>query len=122
MLDHPLAFPKELGEPRCHATNPEQLFAAGYVCFENALMRVVREPKSLVQGSSSVTAHVRIGCEADFDFRMSVTLEVLVAGRDRSEIEDMARVAHEDVCPYSKASRGNIDMQTGLKEPASSRA
>lgn len=62
VLDLPLAHPKELGGPGGHATNPEQLFAAGYAaCFENAFMRVARERKApLAQGASSVTAHVSI--------------------------------------------------------------
>ncbi len=101
VLDLPLAFPKELGGSGGHATNPEQLFAAGYAaCFENALMRVARERKApLAQGSSYVTAHVGIGREADGYFRLSVKIEVSVAGRERSEIEELARIAHEEVCP-----------------------
>jgi Ohr subfamily peroxiredoxin len=63
VLDVPLLYPKELGGPGGAATNPEQLFAAGYAaCFENALMRVARERKAPLQGSS-VTAHVGIGRE-----------------------------------------------------------
>jgi osmotically inducible protein OsmC len=110
VLDLPLAFPKELGGPGGAATNPEQLFAAGYAaCFENALMRVARERKAPLQGSS-VTAHVGIGREADGYFRLKVDLEVSVPGRDQAEVEDLARIAHEEVCPYSRATRSNIEV------------
>ena len=110
VLDHPLAMPKELGGPGGAATNPEQLFAAGYAaCFENALLRVARERKVPIR-ESSVTARVGIGREADGYFRLAVELDVSAPGRDRAEIEGIARTAHEEVCPYSRATRGNIDV------------
>lgn len=110
VLDHPLALPKELGGPGGAATNPEQLFAAGYAaCFENALLRVARERKAPIR-ESSVTAHVGIGREADGYFRLQATLEVSVPGRERAEIEEIARIAHEEVCPYSRATRGNMEV------------
>jgi Ohr subfamily peroxiredoxin len=110
VLDLQLAFPKELGGPGGAATNPEQLFAAGYAaCFENALMRVARERKAPL-GESSVTAHVGIGREESGFFKLAVELEISVPGRDRLEIEEMVRIAHEEVCPYSRATRGNIDV------------
>ena len=110
VLDHVLAHPKELGGPGGHATNPEQLFAAGYAaCFENALLRVARERKAPIT-ESSVTAHIGIGREDDGFFRLSAELEVSVPNRDRREIEDFARIAHEEVCPYSRATRGNMDV------------
>ncbi len=110
VLDHVLAHPKELGGPGGHATNPEQLFAAGYAaCFENALLRVARERKTPLT-QSSVTAHVGIGREDDGYFRLEATLEVSAPGRDRAEIEELARIAHEEVCPYSRATRGNMQV------------
>jgi Ohr subfamily peroxiredoxin len=110
VLNLQLAHPKELGGSGGAATNPEQLFAAGYAaCFENALMRVARERKKPLNGSS-VTAHVGIGRETDGYFRLVVTLEVSAPGRDRAEVEEIARIAHEEVCPYSRATRGNIEV------------
>ena len=110
VLDVQLAHPKELGGPGGAATNPEQLFAAGYAaCFENALLRVAREAKAPIR-ESSVTAHVGIGREADGFFHLTVELEVSVPNRDRAEIEEMARITHEQVCPYSRATRGNISV------------
>ena len=111
VLDTPLAHPKELGG---HATNPEQLFAAGYAaCFENALLRVARERKAPLR-ESSVTARVGIGRETDGFFWSAVALEVSVPGRSRDEIEKLARIAHAEVCPYSRATRGNIDVAVSL--------
>ncbi len=110
VLDVPLLYPKEFGGPGGAATNPEQLFDAGYAaCFENALMRVARERKAPLQGSS-VTAHVGIGREEDGYFRLKVDLEVSAPGRERAELEEFARIAHEEVCPYSRATRGNIEV------------
>ena len=109
-LDVKLATPKELGGGGGEGNNPEQLFAAGYAaCFENALLRVARERKAPIR-ESHVTAHVGIGREADGYFRLAVALEVSVPGRDRAEVEEMVRVAHEEVCPYSQATRGNIEV------------
>ena len=110
VLDQPLALPKELGGPGGAATNPEQLFAAGYAaCFENALLRVARDRKAPIR-ESSVTARVGIGREESDFFRLAVELEVSVPERDRAEVEEMVRIAHEEVCPYSRATRGNIEV------------
>ncbi|MFC7052600.1 organic hydroperoxide resistance protein [Hansschlegelia quercus] len=111
VLDQPLALPKELGGPGGAATNPEQLFDAGYAgCFENALLRVAREKKAPI-GESSVTAHVCIGRGPDGFFRLTAVLEVAAPGRDRAEVEEFVRIAHEEVCPYSRATRGNMDVR-----------
>lgn len=110
VLDLPLALPKELGGPGGAVTNPEQLFAAGYAaCFENALLRVARERKAPIR-DSSVTAHVGIGRGVDGFFRLSVAMDVSIPGRDPAEVEEMVRIAHEEVCPYSRATRGNLDV------------
>ncbi len=111
VLDLALALPKELGGMGGAATNPEQLFAAGYAaCFENALLRVARERKAPIR-ESSVTARVGIGREESGYFRLTVALKVSVPGRDRAEVEEMVRTAHAEVCPYSRATRGNIEVE-----------
>lgn len=118
VLDLQLAYPRELGGPGGAATNPEQLFAAGYAaCFENALMRAARERKTPLSGSS-VTAHVGIGREEDGYFRLKVDLEISAPGRERAEIEELARIAHEEVCPYSRATRGNIEVNLRVVSPS----
>ena len=111
VLDLKLAYPKELGGPGGVATNPEQLFAAGYAaCFENALLRVARERKQPIR-ESKVTAHVTIGRNEKNFFELAVQLEVSVPDRDRAEIEELVKVANEEVCPYSRATRGNIEVR-----------
>jgi lipoyl-dependent peroxiredoxin len=108
VLDLHLAYPRELGGPGGAATNPEQLFAAGYAaCFENALLRVARERKQPIQ-QSSATAHVTIGRNDKGFFELAVDLEVSVPDRDRGEIEQLVKIAHEEVCPYSRA---NIEVK-----------
>lgn len=110
MLDLPLSMPKELGGSGRAATNPEQLFAAGYAaCFENALLRAARERKIPVK-ESTVTARVGIGRKDNGRFGLTVALDVTVPGVERSEAEALAQAAHEEVCPYSHATRGNIDV------------
>ena len=110
VLDLSLAHPKELGGPGGEATNPEQLFAAGYAaCFASALLRVARDRQAPLK-ESSVTARVGIGRDERNRFKLRVALEVSAPGRDPAEVADMARVAHEEICPYSHATRGNIDV------------
>ncbi|MBV9783449.1 MAG: organic hydroperoxide resistance protein [Acidisphaera sp.] len=114
VLDTPLALPKELGGAGGAATNPEQLFAAGYAaCFENAVLRVARERKAPIR-ESTVTAHVGIGRDEQGYFNLTVALVVSVPGREPAEIEEIARVAHETVCPYSRATRGNIEVTVSV--------
>jgi osmotically inducible protein OsmC len=108
--DTPLALPKELGGPGGNATNPEQLFVAGYAAFfENAPMRVARERKAPTGTCPSQPGSASGGRRAAI-FRLAVELEVSVPGRDRVEVEELARIAHEEVCPYSPATRGNVEL------------
>jgi Ohr subfamily peroxiredoxin len=94
VLDLSFAHPKEHGGPRGEATNPEQLFAAGHAaCFASALLRVARERQALK--GSSVTARVGIGRDERNRFKLQVAPEISAPGRDRVEIENIARVAHE---------------------------
>ena len=109
-----LAVPKELGGPGGVATNPEQLFAAGYAaCFDNAMIRVARRMR-LSTGGYRVTARVGIGAVEGGRFQLAV--ELLVT---RPEVEDAAQAqavldAAHQVCPYSNATRGNIDVAVTL--------
>ena len=108
ILDLPLSMPKELGGSGRAATNPEQLFAAGYAaCFENALLRAARERKVAI-GNSTVTAKVGIGRKENGRFGLAVDLQVSIPGLARQEAEALARLAHDEICPYSNATRGNI--------------
>lgn len=118
VLDLPLSMPKELGGlGKPGTTNPEQLLAAGYAaCFENALRRVVRERKVKLNGSS-VTAKVGIGRMENGRFNLRVNLAVSLPDLERSVAEELVRTAHEEVCPYSRATRGNIDVNVTVVQP-----
>ncbi|MGA4721212.1 organic hydroperoxide resistance protein [Fictibacillus nanhaiensis] len=110
VLNHELAMPKALGgSGNENATNPEQLFAAGYAaCFDSALNLVARQAKKRIQ--SKVTAEVSIGKDTDGGFKLAVVLNVGVNGVTQEEAEELVKTAH-GVCPYSKATSGNIDVE-----------
>ena len=107
-IDLDLAFPPEMGGTGA-GSNPEQLFAAGYAaCFHSALRFVARrQPAEL--GDSTVTAQVGIGPE-DGAFGLVVTLIIHVPGMERDKARELADAAHQ-VCPYSRATRGNISVE-----------
>ncbi len=111
VIDLPLSMPKELGGlGKPGTTNPEELFAAGYAaCFENAMLRAARERKVRLEGSS-VTARVGIGRMESGRFNLKVDLAVTLKGVPRAEAEALAEAAHEEICPYSRATRGNIEV------------
>ena len=116
LIDVDLAPPPELGGPG-GATNPEQLFAAGYAaCFHSALRRVARRQKANVDGST-VTARVGIGPNGAIGFGLAVALDVALPNVPRSEAETLLARAHE-VCPYSNVTRGNIDVTLAVTEAA----
>jgi len=103
-----LSIPKEMGGAGGVGTNPEQLFAAGYsACFHSALQAVARREKTKVDGSS-VTAEVSIG-KQDNGFGLAVELVVSLPGIERTTAEKLVDAAHQ-MCPYSNATRGNIDV------------
>ncbi|WP_159652009.1 organic hydroperoxide resistance protein [Vibrio atypicus] len=108
LLELNLAYPKEMGGTGA-ATNPEQLFAAGYsACFSNAILHVAREAKVALT-NAPVTAEVGIGPNATGGFALTVSLAVELELPQEQALE-LTRVAHQ-VCPYSNAVRGNIDVQ-----------
>ena len=114
VLDLDLSMPEAMGGPGGDGTNPEQLFAAGYsACFENALRRVGGQQKKNVR-DASVTANVGIGRD-DNGFGLEVELIGTLPNLPREEAEDLMREAHQ-VCPYSKATRGNIEVTLSVAE------
>lgn len=113
VLDVTLALPRELGGSGRPATNPEQLFAAGYAaCFENAIRHVARAAKITIT-ESSVTGRIGIGANDTGGFALSAALDVSLPGIERSVAETLIAKAHE-VCPYSNATRGNLDVRITL--------
>ena len=112
LFEADLAVPKSMGGPG-GATNPEQLFAAGYAaCFHSALKLVARQGKVDVDGST-VTARVGIGRVDAGGFGLSVALTVSLPSVERALALDLVEKAHQ-VCPYSNATRGNIDVDLAV--------
>ena len=108
IVDVDLAIPKEMGGAG-GATNPEQLFAAGYAaCFHSAL-KLVAGQKKLPITDSAVTAEVGIGANDAGGFGLTVALEVELGGIDQAAADDLVEAAHQ-VCPYSNATRGNVPV------------
>lgn len=110
VLDVGLALPRELGGAGASGTNPEQLFAAGYAaCFESAVRHAARTRKIQIHESSVATA-VGIGPRDAGGFGLEVELRVSLAGIERAVAESLAKEAHEVICPYSNATRGNVNV------------
>ena len=107
-----LSTPKALGGDDGVGTNPEQLFAAGYsACFIGAMKAVSARQGSKLPAEVSITSKVGIGPMTGKAgaFGVSVDMSISVPGMDRAALEALVATAHE-VCPYSNATRGNIDV------------
>ncbi len=107
-----LSTPKELGGDNGPGTNPEQLFAAGYsACFIGALKAVAARQKIALSAEVSIKADVAIGPMTGKPgaFGIAVAMVVSLPGMDRAAAEALVAAAHE-VCPYSNATRGNVDV------------
>ena len=113
LLDVKLAPPKELGGPG-GATNPEQLFAAGYsACFLGALKHVAGLEKVTVPANASIDASVGIG-PIPAGFGIEAALTIKLPGMERAAAEALVQKAHQ-VCPYSNATRGNIEVTLAVE-------
>jgi lipoyl-dependent peroxiredoxin len=110
-----LAMPKSLGGPG-GATNPEQLFAAGYAaCYENAILKVARDVGiRLADPEVEVIAEIGLHRNATGGFALSATLDVTIAGVDQNRAEDIAHRA-DAICPYSNAVRGNVGVEITVR-------
>lgn len=108
LLATDVRVPAELGGPG-GSTNPEQLFAAGYAaCFHSAL-KLVASADGVDTTDSEVVADVSLGAHENGAFVLAVALEVTIPGAAREVAEKVAARAHQ-VCPYSNATRGNIEV------------
>ncbi|MCT2590275.1 organic hydroperoxide resistance protein [Streptomyces sp. N2-109] len=104
--------PKEMGGSGA-GTNPEQLFAAGYsACFQSALGVVARREKADITGST-VTAEVGIGSTPEGGFGLTVALSASIPNVDAATAQELLEKAHQ-VCPYSNATRGNIEVSLSI--------
>jgi len=113
-VDLDVAVPKEMGGTG-DGSNPEQLFAAGYAaCFHSALLGVARQRKvSIVD--SAIGASVSIGPLDGGGYTLAVQLEASLPGVERAVAQELVEAAHQ-VCPYSNATRGNIDVTVTVVE------
>jgi len=112
VLDVDVRVPEAMGG-QGGGTNPEQLFAAGYAaCFQSALGVVSRRKKVDTSGST-VTAKVSIGAIEGGAFGLAVELDVAIPGVDGESAQELADAAHQ-VCPYSNATRGNIEVTVNV--------
>jgi Ohr subfamily peroxiredoxin len=107
-----LSVPREMGGPgKPNTTTPEHLFAAGYAaCFSGALDFVAKKQKKDTT-KAVVTCSVTIGPREAGGFGLAVKLHVEDRSVPQAELESLARQAHEEICPYSHATRNNVDVQ-----------
>ncbi|GFG53973.1 organic hydroperoxide resistance protein [Mycolicibacterium agri] len=106
--------PKEAGGSG-EGTNPEELFSAGYAaCFLGALRLVARNEKIDLDDATGITAQVGFGKDSDGGFGINAHLIGYLPGLEQSQAEELMKKAHE-VCPYSKATRNNIDVKLSAK-------
>lgn len=112
VLNMPLSVPKGLGGPGGSGTNPEQLFAAGYsACFGSAL-KLVAAQKKIATGDVTITAKVSIG-KGEKGFGLAVELEGKMPSLPHEQALELMHAAHQ-VCPYSNATRGNIEVKLSV--------
>jgi len=110
-----LSLPKSLGGPGGPGTNPEQLFAAGYsACFLGALKFVAGKEKVALPADTNVTGRVGIGA-IPTGFGIEAELRITVPGLPKDQVQKLVEKAHI-VCPYSNATRGNIDVKLVVVE------
>jgi Ohr subfamily peroxiredoxin len=113
VIDLNVTVPEGLGGKK-GASNPEQLFAAGYAsCFQSALMLVAGKQRLHLEKDSTVTAHVSLNQLDDESYGLSVKLDVDLKGLDREQATQLVNQAHE-VCPYSVGTRGNINVELNV--------
>ena len=116
-LEFSMTAPVEMGgapEAQKHGVNPEQLFAAGYAaCFGSALQHVIRE-KKLPIPTPGVEVTVGIGKNESGGFELAVDIVAIISGLDQAAADAVVNEAHY-VCPYSNATRGNIEVNISAK-------
>ena len=114
VLDFDLAVPKEMGGPGGALPNPEELFSAGYAaCFHSALKGVARRRK-ITLTDTAITVDVGIGTrDGQVGYGLTVAIEAEIPGVDEATARELIEQAHQ-VCPYSNATRGNVDVALSI--------
>lgn len=111
VLDVQLRRPKQRGVSE--GTNPEQLFAAGWgACFQSALLSIARS-QEIDTSTSSVTVEVGVGPDAEGNYGLGARIAVALPGLDQETARHLVDAAHQ-LCPYSRATRGNIEVEVVL--------
>ncbi|GAB5483102.1 MAG: organic hydroperoxide resistance protein [Parasphingorhabdus sp.] len=109
-VDVKLVVPKEMGGPGGVGANPEKLFAAGYsACFLGAMKAVSGKESVQVPDDATVTATIGFGPREEGGYGITADLQIALPGVDHADAERLVHAAHE-VCPYSNATRGNVDV------------
>ena len=109
-----LSTPKELGGAGGPGNNPEQLFASGWsACFIGAMKFVASQKKQSVPANTTVTATIGIGPRSEGGFGLTAKLDVSLPGMDKEAAQKLVEEA-DQVCPYSNATRNNIDVQLNV--------
>jgi lipoyl-dependent peroxiredoxin len=117
VVDFDFRYPKAMGGANDNYLNPELLFAAGYsACFLSALNRVINEEK-VKTGEATVTARVSLGKLDESRYGLAVDLEIAIPGIDHQKAGELVQKAHA-ICPYSNATRGNIEVNLIVKDTA----
>ena len=112
-LDVNLSMPKELGGDGGSGTNPEQMFAGGYAaCYTSALMLVASKQKITLPENIKVTGEASLG-PVDGGFALAMKLVIESGDLDKDKMQELADEAHR-VCPYSNATRGNIEVEISV--------
>jgi Ohr subfamily peroxiredoxin len=113
-VDVKLVVPKEMGGPGGSGANPEKLFAAGYsACFLGAMKAVSGKAGVKVPADATVTATIGFGPRSEGGYGITAALAISLPGVEREAGERLMHAAHE-VCPYSNATRGNVDVGLAL--------
>lgn len=111
VINMDLRPPKEMGGPGGNYTNPEQLFAAGYAaCYGGAYGHIALQKN--IRTRPEITLHVTLNKVSD-GFQLSAVIDIKTTGLDKKTAEELAEAAHA-FCPYSKATRGNIDVKLNV--------
>jgi Ohr subfamily peroxiredoxin len=109
-VDVNLVVPKEMGGPGGEGANPEKLFAAGYsACFLGAMKAVSGKEGVSVPADATVTATIGFGPRSEGGYGITADLAIDLPGVDRADAERLVQAAHA-VCPYSNATRNNVDV------------
>ncbi|HEV7899153.1 MAG TPA: organic hydroperoxide resistance protein [Planosporangium sp.] len=109
VVDTDLAVPKEMGGPGGALPNPEEFFAAGYAaCFHSALRGIARREK-IALADTAITVDVGIGPNGQGGYGLTVAIEAEIPSVDTAKAKELLEAAHQ-VCPYSNATRGNVDV------------